>query len=727
MVDTTVDYHSSQDLLLGAVPKPREGDDGTNNGENSTSSAAVQASCVASGEKPLDLSNVAGEETIYEERKDAPGARGGDGGNVSSGERMEEKDCPPQIEEEDVLPEQGGSAGVCGGDERRGRCRRPGGNLGSRLCNLDGEEAEEDSDYHPSSEGEEASDEEEDDDISDHGDEEGGIEEEEGEDEEEDEVDEGVDSSDEEEVEEEEEEEEVEEEEEEMEEEDDEQLLGGTNGKLVKINIKKKSSASSEEEKRMLELLRSKRDVDDMVKQGLISETQAEEMREAAMKKFEEEGGSVRGREQMEQDALMLPPLPSLGDKKRVAAVEPSGVDLSRIAAKKKRMEAAARRRSKEATAASSSNLAGAAAAENVAAAVPSTSKGVAGKRKREKEEEVIDLSASAKRNRNAKIPKVRLNQTWSVFPKLISFERGGGVGCYEALCVERAPKDEKSNAFTFTMPFRLMEYLLLAVMKIEKSTSSSGNSISVDDLRRLKPDKNGYINVAPLLFPDFAKSKYTFEGFSVQIENVVYKTASNTASFDAITITKSAGGKNQGKTFSVSMPSKLIGAFRAALELIDQDYGSGKGISNLMKKDGGGNSEGASSSNGGIQLRVTRDGDGKRKLDAVVVAAKKQQKKEQQRCAIAIRKALEKRSSAGGKSSKKGSVAGGNIKKQQKQKTSAARLVAVALAPAAQTGGGGDVKKGKKGSVGSSGGKKAGGAAGGSGVGEKVKGGKRG
>jgi hypothetical protein len=59
-------------------------------------------------------------------------------------------------------------------------------------------------------------------------------------------------------------------------------------------------------------------------------------------------------------------------------------------------------------------------------------------------------------------------------------------------------------------------------------------------------------------------------------VDDVEFKTSTGIGNYEALTISKEAlvnkeGGKSENKTFSVSIPSRFIGAVKCALEFLSE------------------------------------------------------------------------------------------------------------------------------------------------------------
>lgn len=174
---------------------------------------------------------------------------------------------------------------------------------------------------------------------------------------------------------------------------------------------------------------------------------------------------------------------------------------------------------------------------------------------------------------------KVVLNNVWSIFTDEVSFVKGASQGTYEVLSIERAPKDPAQKPFRFNVPRRHIKHVRAAVANLDQALNA-GKILrpSVEDMDKIRNSDSGVLDMRALLGPAHPRTAaYRIDHFEVRLEEVVFRNATGSASFEALTIAKknpnpasgSGDGGRKPKEFSVSIPATLIPFLSAALEYI--------------------------------------------------------------------------------------------------------------------------------------------------------------
>ena len=195
-----------------------------------------------------------------------------------------------------------------------------------------------------------------------------------------------------------------------------------------------------------------------------------------------------------------------------------------------------------------------------------------------EDEDDIVDLTSGALAKNSGVQPKFRLSSTWSVCIKSITFNRGNTQGAFEVFSLERAPKDVKSKPFSFNIPCRLLFHFITALERITEPAKEGEKSskLSHEALEALKADKDGYKDLSAYFRESYSRKKFVIDGFTLQVDEVSYKTAHMTGSYTALVVTKELKDSKtataegaQVRAFTVALPVHLIPSLTVAMNHI--------------------------------------------------------------------------------------------------------------------------------------------------------------
>ena len=192
-------------------------------------------------------------------------------------------------------------------------------------------------------------------------------------------------------------------------------------------------------------------------------------------------------------------------------------------------------------------------------------------------EEDVVDLTSGALAKNSGLQPKFRLSATWSVAVKTITFNRGNTQGAFEVISLERAPKDSKSKPFSFNIPCRLLFHFITALERIGELKDGYKDVMpSHEVLEKMKADKEGYKDLSAYFRDAYSRKKFVIDGFTLQVDEVNYKTAHMTGSYTALVVTKelkegktSTADGGQAKAFTIALPVHLLPSLSVAMNHI--------------------------------------------------------------------------------------------------------------------------------------------------------------
>jgi hypothetical protein len=193
---------------------------------------------------------------------------------------------------------------------------------------------------------------------------------------------------------------------------------------------------------------------------------------------------------------------------------------------------------------------------------------------------EVVDLTQD--QSTVAHPFKVRLDAVWSVGTKYVTITKGNNRDVsWEVFYLERTSlKDDAAKSFAFEMPVRLLGFVSKALSTIYASRSDADDesphvefrALSIDELAKVKPDKDGVLNLYNTVNPSYMRTIFVAEAYAIQVEDVTYKTASGLGCYEAITFTRtytSKDAKKETKTFSVNLPVRLIPLLKSVVDYI--------------------------------------------------------------------------------------------------------------------------------------------------------------
>ena len=184
---------------------------------------------------------------------------------------------------------------------------------------------------------------------------------------------------------------------------------------------------------------------------------------------------------------------------------------------------------------------------------------------------EIIDLSEGPKKKGFSPKIKVGISKTWFIYTDIINFKKGNAQGSFEVLCIKRDLQNDKSKPFIFNFPIRYLPKILEAVTKIYEDSRPMLQTPELEEIKSLKV-VDGSIYLDDLKSQPLRKTKFIMDMFSIQVEEVHYKTASGTGTYDALVFSKKMDDpKSPGgvKKFSITVPIRLVGYVKGALEYI--------------------------------------------------------------------------------------------------------------------------------------------------------------
>ena len=171
-------------------------------------------------------------------------------------------------------------------------------------------------------------------------------------------------------------------------------------------------------------------------------------------------------------------------------------------------------------------------------------------------------------------IAPIRLSKSWTVFVKLITFEKGSSQGAFEVLALERAPRDEKKKPYGYHIPLRFLPCLIESVEKLAEEYSGQLAAVEPNsDLSKLSLNAAGELDISGEFNTPWPSTGYGFDIFEVYIGEEPAKHGQQQGGFEGLIIAKTPKrtgvqkATEVGKKYSICVPLSLIKPFLAALK----------------------------------------------------------------------------------------------------------------------------------------------------------------
>lgn len=193
----------------------------------------------------------------------------------------------------------------------------------------------------------------------------------------------------------------------------------------------------------------------------------------------------------------------------------------------------------------------------------------------------VVDMSSALKKHFTP--CKIKIDPSWTIKTEVVKIDKGGQKGVsYEVLNISRAAKDEKAKDYSFQLQMRYLGFVSKALQTIldtsPKMSPQQNKIYSFAEIKAMKPGKDGSIVLySANSYPAYARTKFTADNLSVQIEDASYKGASGFVSYEALKICKlyNSVDKDTGvtsqKEFSINIPVRLLPMVKSVVDYVIQ------------------------------------------------------------------------------------------------------------------------------------------------------------
>ncbi len=195
---------------------------------------------------------------------------------------------------------------------------------------------------------------------------------------------------------------------------------------------------------------------------------------------------------------------------------------------------------------------------------------------------DIFDMT-EVKRQVRVSPTRYKISDTWTVMTEMFKFKRGSGhgTGSFPVLGFDRTPREGGAGKpFTFTFLLRFAPKVAFALGSLEKTRGgkllSSGQIMNLI-CTKLESDSNNTLDLSHLSQASYPRTCFVIDAtLTMQVETIEYKSMNGMGSYEGVTFIKTTGTDKDGlpKSFSVSLPTRLIPALKASIDAICEDCG---------------------------------------------------------------------------------------------------------------------------------------------------------